>query len=120
MKIAITVRGEGMNAPVDPRVGRAQGFLIYDIDTGETSFIDNSAGVNAAGGAGVQAAQAIARAGAEALVTGHCGPNAYRVLQEAGVAVYMGASGTATEAIQAFKEGKLTTTDSPDVEGHWQ
>jgi predicted Fe-Mo cluster-binding NifX family protein len=45
------------------------------------------------GGAGIQAAQTVANRGVEAVITGQIGPNAVRVLNSAGIAVYVGASG---------------------------
>ena len=80
MKIAITTSGNDLNAPLDSRFGRAPKFLIYDLEAKTFEIIDNEQNLNAAQGAGIQSAQNIARLGAKALVTGHCGPKAFRVL----------------------------------------
>ena len=42
MKIAVTSQGEGMNARVDPRFGRARYFIVVDTETGESSTVDNA------------------------------------------------------------------------------
>jgi len=67
----------------------------------------------------VQAAQTAAGLGADCLLTGHCGPKAFRALQAAGMQVYTGAAGTVAEAIAALEQGRLHPASSADVEGHW-
>ena len=119
MKIAITSRGETKGSEVDPRFGRAGYVIIFDTDTGESRAIDNRINVNAMQGAGIQAAETVAREGIEVVVTGHCGPKAFRTLRAAGITVVVGASGTVEEALKRYQNGELTETEGPDVEGHW-
>jgi predicted Fe-Mo cluster-binding NifX family protein len=119
MKIAVSSEGENLEAEVDPRFGRAARFVLYDTETHEVRSIDNRQGLNAAQGAGIQAAEMVLRLGAECLLTGHCGPKAFRTLKAAGIRVYTGASGTVAEAIAAFDQGRLQAASSADVEGHW-
>ncbi len=119
MKIAFSTSGDGLDAQVDSRFGRAPKFLIYDTETKEYTVIDNTQNLNAAQGAGIQAAQNVARSGAQAVVTGHCGPKAFAVLQNAGIKVYPIGSGTIKEALNLFEQGKLEAASSPDVDGHW-
>lgn len=119
MKIAVTaLSGEGLSSKVDPRFGRARYFVIYDTESKETSVIDNSSNVNAQQGAGIQAAESIADSGARVLLTGHCGPNAFRTLSAAGIKVVNGADGTVEKAIDDYMNGKLKEANAPDVEGH--
>src|SRR4030042_4033657 len=98
MKTVVSAPGQGLEAQVDPRFGRAAGFVLFDTQTREARNIDNRQSLNAAQGAGIQAAEAVSRLGAECLITGHCGPKAYRTLRAAGVKVYTGAAGTGGEA----------------------
>jgi predicted Fe-Mo cluster-binding NifX family protein len=119
MVIAIPVRGTAPDAPVEMRFARAPHFLLFDEARGEWRALENSQVLNAPQGAGIQAAETLVRAGVTAVLTAHCGPKAFRVLQAAGVTVYLGAAGTATEALQAFQAGALTPAAGPDVEGHW-
>lgn len=119
MKIALTTSGNDLNAPLDGRFGRTPKFLIYDTETDTFEIVDNKQNLNAAQGAGIQAAQNIARAGAKALITGHCGPKAFRVLQAAGVKVFNTSVATVSEAIDLYRQGKLIDAASADVEGHW-
>ena len=63
--------------------------------------------------------QAVAAGGAQALVTGHCGPKAFRVLAAAGVKVYTSDAPTVAAALELYREGKLKESVAADVEGHW-
>ncbi|RLB55003.1 MAG: dinitrogenase iron-molybdenum cofactor biosynthesis protein [Deltaproteobacteria bacterium] len=119
MKIAVTAQGPGEKARVDPRFGRAKFFVVYDSDGGQYQTIDNKQVLNLPQGAGIQAAQHIIDAGAEVLLTGHCGPNAYQTLQAGGVKVVTDVEGVVAEAIARYREGKLDHAAGPDVEGHW-
>ena len=119
MKIAITTSGNDLNAPLDTRFGRAPKFLIYDLEAKTIEIIDNEQNLNAAQGAGIQSAQMVARSGAKALVTGHCGPKAFRVLRAAGIQIFNTEAPTISAALDLYRVGKLTEAANADVEGHW-
>jgi predicted Fe-Mo cluster-binding NifX family protein len=119
MNVIVTAKGVGLDSPVDPRFGRARYFVLVDILTGELAAHDNALNLNAPQGAGIQAAQTVARLGAEAVLTGHVGPKAFATLQAAGIKVYTDASGTVREAIDRLKAGRLQPAEKADVEGHW-
>jgi len=119
MKVVVTSTGDTLEAPVDPRLGRAAKFILYDTDTKEFSVVDNSVGVAASHGAGVTAGQAITDTGAEVVLTGNCGPRAYQVLSAAGIKIYVGASGTVADALKQFEEGKLGEAGGPNVQQHF-
>jgi len=118
MKIAITAQGGSLDAKVDPRFGRARYFVVVDPDTTEFEVVDNEQNIQAAAGAGVQAAQTVAEHGAVAVLTGNCGPKAFRTLKAADIEVFMGLSGTVKDAITAYKSGDLTPAESANVEAH--
>ena len=119
MKIIFTTSGNDLNAPLDSRFGRAPKFLVYDLDSETFELVDNQQNLNAAQGAGIQSAEIVARLGAKGLVTGHCGPKAFRVLLAAGIKVYTTDAPTISLALEAFKTGKLNPAQHADVEGHW-
>jgi predicted Fe-Mo cluster-binding NifX family protein len=119
MKLAITTSGDDLEAPLDSRFGRAPRFLIYDLDQESFQVVDNQQSLDAAQGAGIQAAETIARSGAKALVTGHCGPKAFRVLAAAGIKIFNTDAGTVAEALDRYLTGRLTEAHAPDVAGHW-
>ena len=119
MKIAITAGGPTLDSPVDQRFGRASRFILFDTKTRDHTTIDNAQALDAVQGAGIQAAETVARAGVECLITGHCGPKAFRALSAAGIRICTGASGSVAEAIASFESGKLTLAQDADVKGHW-
>ena len=104
---------------VDPRFGRARYFLLADPETGEATVHNNAQNLNAAQGAGIQAAETVSRLGAEAVITGNVGPKAFRTLHAGNIKVYLSGPCTVEEAIRRFKAGELKTADAANVEGHW-
>ena len=119
MTIAFTTSGEDLHARLDSRFGRAPQFLVYDLDQHTFRVVDNQASQGASQGAGIQAAETMARLGVGGLVTGHCGPNAVRVLRAAGIAIYTTDLPTVSDALEAYRAGTLARLESADVEGHW-
>ena len=119
MKIAFSTSGEDLNAPLDARFGRAPKFLIYDLEADTFTVIDNRKTMDAAQGAGIQSAETVARTGAKAIVTGNCGPKAFRVLSAAGIRIFNTAAATVREALDLYRAGRLKEADSANVEGHW-
>ncbi|HUU91541.1 MAG TPA: NifB/NifX family molybdenum-iron cluster-binding protein [Phycisphaerae bacterium] len=120
MKVCIPADGTDLAAKVDARLGRAEHFVVVDSESGEVlQTIPNKQNKQASAGAGVQAGQTIAGAGADAVLCAHCGPKAFRVLQAAGLKVYTGAAGAVGDALRAFRNGELTEAQGADIEGHW-
>jgi predicted Fe-Mo cluster-binding NifX family protein len=118
MKIGITSTGEDLNAQVDPRFGRCRYFLIVNTNSMSFKSISNESSM-ASGGAGIQAAQTVANAGVEAVVTGNMGPNAFQTLSAAGIMVFIGANGTVKESIEKYKKGELKKIESASVGSHF-
>jgi len=116
MKIAVTAVGESVDVQVDPRFGRAAYFVVVDTETMACEAVEN--GNAASGGAGINAAKVVIDAGAAAVLTGNCGPNAERTLRAGNVKLYTGVSGTVAEAVAQFKAGALTEAAGPNVDSH--
>ena len=119
MKIAISTDGKDLAAVVDQRFGRAKGFLIYDIDSNESVYVDNKQNLEAAQGAGIQSAKTVIDAGADAIITGNVGPKAFTTLNAAGVKIYLFKEGTVGTALDKYTKGELELTSEANVEGHW-
>jgi len=119
MKIAITSTGNALVSPLDSRFGRARVFVLYDTETKAEHSVDNTQNLNAPQGAGIQSAMHVVEAGAQVVLTGHCGPKAFRVLKEAGIKVYLTDAPDGKEALRRFTAGELTALECADVEGHW-
>jgi len=103
LKVAVTAVGKELGDRVDPRLGRAPFFLI--VDTKDMSF-EALANPNASrpSGAGVASAELLVSKAVEVVLTGVCGPNSYQVLQEAGIPVMLGVSGTAQQVVEQFAD----------------
>lgn len=115
MKIAISSEGPGLDAQVDPRFGRAAGFVVLDTQTRQTTYLDNGASQAAAQGAGIQTAERLANAGVQAVLSGFVGPKAFTALQAAGVAVFQELDkGSVGEAVALYESGKAAQAQAPN------
>ncbi len=119
MKLAITSTGPDLSSDVDPRFGRAAYILVVDADTLAVEVIDNAANKDSFKGAGIQAAAAVSEKGADVLLTGFCGPNAFKTLDAAGIKVANDVSGTVESVVERFKAGEYSFSSAPNAEGHW-
>lgn len=118
MKIAISAAGSNLDAEVDPRFGRCQTFIIIDPETMELEAVENSS-ASAAGGAGISAAQSIVDRGVQEVLTGNCGPNAYQVLNAAGIKLITGVSGKIKDVVEEYKLGTYSSTQEANVPDHF-
>lgn len=120
MKVAIPVDERSLESEVCFSFGRTPLFLVYDIDTKESLFLDNSA-IATTAGAGIQASQTIVDAGVEAMLTPRLGENAADVLKAGDIKIYKtDKDHNAIENINLYIEGKLPILDNihPGFHGH--
>lgn len=110
MKIAILVDEKTLESNVCASFGRTPFFLIYDTETKESVFIDNSAAAST-GGAGIKAAQAIVDNKANALLTSRCGQNAADVIKSADIKIFKTTFASVKDNIAAYIGGKLPLLD---------
>ncbi|MFQ6100945.1 MAG: NifB/NifX family molybdenum-iron cluster-binding protein [Anaerolineae bacterium] len=115
MKIVVTANGTGLDAPASPVFGRCPAYVFVDTETIQFEAVENPA-MAAGGGAGIQAAQFVIEHGAQAVVTGNVGPNAFSVFQSANVPVYLFEGGTVREAVEAYKAGRLQSVAGANVQ----
>ena len=119
MKIAISTTGTTLDAAIDPRFGRAARFIIYDTDNESFNIVENTQNLNAAQGAGIQAAKTVADSGAQAIISGQCGPKAFKILSAAGITIYPCDADSVAAALELHKNGELQAAQDATVEGHW-
>ena len=117
MKIVVTSTGSGLDALTSPVFGRCPMYIFVDTETMQVEAVENPA-LASGGGAGVQAAQFVVERGAQAVVTGSVGPNAFNVLQSAGVPSYLFEGGTVREAVEAYNAGRLSATGAASGPAH--
>ncbi|RPH47719.1 MAG: dinitrogenase iron-molybdenum cofactor biosynthesis protein [Desulfobacteraceae bacterium] len=117
-KIAVSCEEPSLDSYVDPRFGRAAGFLIVDPDTLEFSYVDNGSSQAMSQGAGIQAAETVSRSGAKVVLTGSVGPKAFQVLFAAGIKVGQDLEKmTVRQAIDKFKAGEVNMATAPNSSG---
>ena len=85
MRVAVTCQGEDLEADVDSRFGRASKFLLVDTEKMAFELIENIQSLDLPQGAGIQTAQNIIQHSPDVVLTGNCGPKAFKVLKAAGV-----------------------------------
>lgn len=114
-KIAVSSEGPGLESMVDPRFGRAGGFVVYDAASGDVSYIDNGASQVMGQGAGIASAERVAGAGVAVVLSGYVGPKAFDALQAAGIKVCQDLDGmTVGQALERFKAGNAPFADAPN------
>ena len=118
MKVCVSVQGESLDAAIEPRFGRTEKFLLVDSVSMAFEVIDNNA-TDLSQGAGITAAKNVIDSGAKVVLTGNCGPKAFRTLQAGNIAVYTGLKGTVQQAIDQFISGSLTANSDANVESHF-
>ena len=108
--IAISSEGPSLDDAVDPRYGRAGGFIIAKIpeDDGEPeiSYLDNGDAQLLAQGAGIATTEHLVNCGVNVVLSGYVGPKAFEALQAAGIAVVQDMDKMTTgEALRRFRQG---------------
>jgi predicted Fe-Mo cluster-binding NifX family protein len=121
MLIAVTAENAAPEATVEERFGRARGFVLYDTDNASISWQDNDQNLQAAQGAGIQAAKHVIESGAGALIARNVGPKAFDLLGRNGVSIFLcpGECRTVGDAVERFSKGSLEQLTSSNQQGHW-
>jgi predicted Fe-Mo cluster-binding NifX family protein len=103
MKIAITSTGDTLEDRVAFRLGRNAFYLVVDTESLEVEPIENPDRVNNQE-ASEQCAGLMRDRQVRAVVTGHCGPGAYKVFGGVGITVVPGITGTAVDFVHGFRQ----------------
>ena len=111
MKIAVTYE----NGEVFQHFGRTPQFKVYDIENGEVAFSE-VVGTNGTGHGAL--AGFLKELGAEVLICGGIGGGAQMAMNEAGIRLFAGASGSADEAVKAFLAGTLPEIGEATCDHH--
>ena len=117
MRIVVSSQGDNLEAPTSPVFGRCVSFVFVDPETMACEAMSNPA-ISQGGGAGIQAAQFVLNQGAEVVLTGNLGPNAFDVFQAADIPSYLINAGTVRQAVEAYKAGKLQPMGGANVAAH--
>ena len=107
MRIAISATGQNKESLLDRRFGRCDYFLIYDTELGEEKAIIN-AGASSGGGAGIAAANQVIEENVSAIITGNLGPNAFDLIEKAGIKAYTCDELPVIQAIEMLQKNELS------------
>ncbi|CAM3067294.1 MULTISPECIES: NifB/NifX family molybdenum-iron cluster-binding protein [Clostridium] len=106
MKIAISSTGKNMENLLDMRFGRCEYFQIHDTESKEVKILENE-GQNASGGAGIVASNQLVDEKIDVIITGNFGPNAFEIIEKAGVKAYKCESISITSVIEKYNKGEI-------------
>jgi predicted Fe-Mo cluster-binding NifX family protein len=113
MRVCIPTEGSGgLDDRVGEHFGRVPTYTIVDTETGEVEVLPNES--EHMGGAGLPA-ELLAQAGVDVLLCAGLGRRAMALFQDHGVMVYLGAQGTAREALAAWERGQLRAATDEDI-----
>ena len=112
-KIAVSSEGPTLDDYVDPRFGRAGGFVVATLPDRTVEYIDNGASQTMSMGAGIETAERMASAGVDVVISGYVGPKAFEALKAAGIRICQDVEGvTVREALDRFERGELVFAEA--------
>jgi len=117
VKLTFTVKTQAENAKLERRFGRCPYFLIIDTESGKRTILENPA-LDSPHGAGTQAAQFLIENNVGVVVSGDFGPNAYSVLDAAGVQIYTADEGPVEKLFADYQDGNLQRATPHAGRGH--
>jgi predicted Fe-Mo cluster-binding NifX family protein len=120
MKMAVTSSGSALESPFDPRFGRAANFIVFDTDSEAWECHTNNQTCKSLQQAGIKAAELAISLGAAAVISGHVGPRARRMLYENNILLFKPAAADVRAAIELVRRGEITAMNAPDPEGAWK
>jgi len=113
-RVAITVTSQnGLQSSLDPRFGRAQAFLIVDLDSRDIiAELDNES-ADLAHGAGTGSAAMMSAHDVQIVISGRFGPKAEQALSQLGIEMRIApADFTAEQALDMLAAGTLQHASS--------
>lgn len=119
--VAVSCEGPSLEDAVDPRYGRAGGFVIAAYPDGggepEISYLDNGDAQMLPQGAGIATTEHLASAGVSVVISGYVGPKAFEALRAAGISVIQDMDGmSAGEALRRWRAGECREALAPNRE----
>ncbi|SFR86511.1 NifB/NifX family molybdenum-iron cluster-binding protein [Anaeromicropila populeti] len=117
MKIVVSTTGKSSEDMLDKRFGRSEYFYIYDTETEQAVVLENE-GAKAGGGAGIAAANQVIEEGVQVIITGNLGPNAFELVEKAGMKAYSCGVMPVDSAIELFQKGELSEINLPGMAHH--
>ncbi len=113
MRIAAAVEGKELSDMIAPHMGAASHILIMDTESVSFEVKENRIDPSLAQGSGLQTCRNLIEFGADLLITGACGPRAFRKLEALGIRVLAGAEGAAGNSIRRVIDNDLSPSQGP-------
>jgi predicted Fe-Mo cluster-binding NifX family protein len=112
MKVAVAAMEPDLNSLIASRLEQCEDFIIIHIDkmkleVAETLHLSNRRDDDS------KTARLLVSHDIDVAITNYCGPDARRILEKAGVFVAKGMSGTARNAVNAFRDWVYQGTNTP-------
>ncbi len=107
-----TARQGGLDDLVGEHFGRVPAYTIYNTETEQVEVVQNDS--EHTGGTGLPG-EILANLGIDVLLCSGLGRRAIGILNTNGIEVCIGISGTAREAIESWKGGKLSKASEGDA-----
>jgi len=104
----------GLDNPIGEHFGRVPTYTVVDLETNEVKVIANTS--EHAGGTGYPP-EIMKREGVDIMICRGLGRRAITMFEQMGIEVYIGASGTVKDAVDAFKQGTLQKASEGDACG---
>jgi len=105
LRVCVPTYGwKGLDDYVCEHFGRAPTFTVVDLSSKKVEVVPNTS--QHMGGMGYPP-EIMQNLGVEVVICSGLGPRAIKMFEQFGIEVYVGASGTVKEAIQAWQAGKL-------------
>jgi predicted Fe-Mo cluster-binding NifX family protein len=118
-KLAVSSEGPELDGPVDPRFGRAAGFIIIDPETMAFEYVENGGSQAMTQGAGIHTAELMARYGVGTILTGYVGPKAFQALSAAGIHIGQNLENMSVrQAVEKYKQGQVDMAEAPNRGAH--
>jgi predicted Fe-Mo cluster-binding NifX family protein len=112
-KVCIPTAGPGgLDDHIGEHFGRVPTYTIYDAETGQVEVVDNTS--EHMGGSGLPA-EILSGLGINVLLCSGLGRRAIGILNQNGIEVYTGVSGTARNAIESWGIGQLSAATKSDA-----
>lgn len=110
MRVVFSAKGESWKDVVDPRLGRADQFVVFDEETRTMQSFSNIENAAKEHGAGLHMAKFIMDLNADVVITGNGpGEKAKALFEKSDIKIYVGAGEMLLrDAYKAYKEQKLT------------
>jgi predicted Fe-Mo cluster-binding NifX family protein len=106
MKIVISSTGKTTEDLLNLRFGRCEYFQIHNTESVEIKILENK-GQNASGGAGIVATNQLIDEKVDVIITGNLGPNAFELVEKAGIKAYKCGSIIISSVLEKYNKGEL-------------